>query len=90
MHRVLVDQPGHLLPDRQHPGDQPARLAGHDHMITVVQGLPGQSLSTPVAPRTGRSAHLYKSTRLFACCMCGSKADWYGEEGETEDLLMYL
>ena len=26
LHRVLYDQPGHLLPDRQDPEDQPARL----------------------------------------------------------------
>ena len=49
-HRILHDQPGHLLPDHQHPVDQPARLLGQDNMITVVPRLPGQSSSTP--PRT--------------------------------------
>ena len=44
-HRILRDQPGHLLFDHQHPVDQPARLLGQDNMITVVP-------STPVAPRT--------------------------------------
>ena len=81
LHRVLHDQPGHQ-PDRQHPEDQPARLAGHVHIITVVSGLPDQSSSTPVAHRTGWLAHLYKATGWFTCWMCGSKADWY-EEGET-------
>ena len=42
-HCVLHDQPGHLLPDRQHLGGQPERYARNDHMITVVPGLPGQS-----------------------------------------------
>ena len=51
-HRILHDQPGHLLPDHQHPVNQPARLLGQDNMITVVPRLPGQSSSTPVAPRT--------------------------------------
>ena len=78
-HRVLHDQPDHLLPDIQHPGDQPARLAGHDHMITVVPGLPGQSSFITVPPRTGWSAHLYEAT---LCWICGSKSDWYCE-GET-------
>ena len=50
-HRFLRDQPGHLLPDHQHPGYQPARLTGKDNMIAVVTRLPGQSSSTPVAPR---------------------------------------
>ena len=49
---ILHDQPGHLLPDHQHPVNQPARLLGLDNMITVVRRLPGQSSSTPVAPRT--------------------------------------
>ena len=51
-HRILHDQPGHLLPDHQHPVNQPARLLGQDNMITVVPRLPGQSSFTPVAPRT--------------------------------------
>ena len=46
-HHVLHDQSSHLLPVRQHPGDQPERLAGHDHMITVVPGFPAQTSSTP-------------------------------------------
>ena len=50
-HRILQDQPSHLYPDRQHPGDQPARLTGQANMITVVSRLPCQSLSIPVAPR---------------------------------------
>ena len=51
-HCILHDKPGHLLPDHQHPVDQPARSIGQDNMITVVPRLPGQSSSTPVAPRT--------------------------------------
>ena len=53
-HCVLHYQASHLLPDCQLPGDQPERLAGYDHLITVVPGLPGQSLSTPIAPRPRR------------------------------------
>ena len=51
-HRILHNQPGHLLSDHHHPVDQSARLLGQDNMITVVPRLPGQSSSTPVAPRT--------------------------------------
>ena len=51
-HRILHDQPGHLLSDHQHPVDQPATLLEQDNMITVVPRLPGQSSSTPVAPCT--------------------------------------
>ena len=50
-HRAPHDQPGHLLPDRQHLVDQPERLVRHHHMITEVPGLPAQSSSTPVASR---------------------------------------
>ena len=42
-HRILHNQPGHLLPDHQHPVNQPARLLGQENMITVVPKLPGQS-----------------------------------------------
>ena len=51
-HHILHDQPDHLLPDHQHPGDEPARLTGQANIITVVPRLPGQSSTTPVAPRT--------------------------------------
>ena len=51
-HHILHDQPDHLLPDHQHPEDQPARLTGQANMITVVPRLPGQSSSTPVAAPT--------------------------------------
>ena len=34
---------------------------------------------TPVAPRTGWSAHLHKASRRFTCLMCGSNVDRYGK-----------
>ena len=65
LRRVFRVQPGHLFPDRQHP----VRLAGKDHMITVVPGLPAQSALTPVAPRprTSWSSHLWNATRWVTC-----------------------
>ena len=38
-HRIIHDQPGHLLSDHQLPVDQPARLLGQDNMIEVIPRL---------------------------------------------------
>ena len=47
---------------------------------------------TPVAPRTGWSAHLHKASRWFICLICGSNVDRYGEgvTGRLWTWKMYL
>ena len=93
-HHILHDQPDHLLPDHQHPGDEPARLTGQANIITVVPRLPGQSSTTPVAPRTcmkqpGTVVHMldvWLQSRLVR-----GRRDWSTldlEIGFTEYLLM--
>ena len=67
---VIVFFKLNLVISFQHPGDQPARLAGHDHMITVAPRLLGQSSSTPVAPR--RPTGTKQADGSHAGCVAGT------------------
>ena len=68
---VIVFFKLNLVISFQHPGDQPARLAGHDHMITVAPRLLGQSSSTPVAPR--RPTGTKQADGSHAGCVAGTE-----------------